>query len=154
MTLAGTQWCRECQTRGSASLIPPSKGWGYKQQYAVMDTIVDSGTEALRRILEPERAQRGEDFDPAGFSLWKERSRAINSVLSFASSTVAEANIAGGGNAPPHFALNGSVYHNVGPIQANPGRTPANLTSQHCECKQGTSGRHQPAGQWWKTLRT
>ena len=81
--------------------------------------------EALRRILEPERAQRGEEFDPAGFLLWKERSRAINSVLSFASSTVAEANIGGGGNAPPHFALNGSVHHNVGPIQANPGRTPA-----------------------------
>jgi len=38
---------------------------------------------------------------------------------------VTEANIGGGGNAPPHFALNGSVHHNVGPIQANPGRTPA-----------------------------
>ena len=54
----------------------------------------------------------------------QERSRAINQCLAFASSQVAEANIPGGGSAPPAFVVNGEIIHNIGAMSPSEGHMP------------------------------
>ena len=56
---------------------------------------------------------------------------AITSCLAFASSQVREAHLPGGRGAPPHFAVNGAIQHNIGPLRPNEGTwAPARARSQ------------------------
>ena len=89
--------------------------------------IVPEPPDVIRSIMDPAFANYDADLG----RVWRDHSRAINSCLAFASSQVREAHLPGGRGAPPHFAVNGAIQHNIGPLRPNEGTwAPAHARSQ------------------------